>query len=244
MPNSLAGEGRVTLQAPHQNAPVQSAREKVVIPVNGMTCAACQARVQRTLSRTPGVVDASVNLMMANATVSYDPTTTSPEALVERVRETGYGAELPPTNQSAVEEQNARDSAQQQEFEELRAKAWASGIVGVFAMIVSMPLMAVMAAAHHGPVADPFMRWVMERLTPTLRTAAPWLYAISPTVLSWTLFALTLGVMVWAGGHFYTRAWAAFRHRSADMNTLIAIGTAAAFVYSAIATIAPRVFAV
>jgi len=49
------------------------AAEKVVIPVTGMTCAACQGRVQRTLSKTPGVVDASVNLMMNNATVSYDP---------------------------------------------------------------------------------------------------------------------------------------------------------------------------
>jgi len=98
-----------------------------------MTCAACQARVQRTLLKAPGLVEASVNLMMANATVSFDVAATSADALVARIRETGYGAELPPTQQSAFEEQIARDSAQQQEFEELRTKAWASGIVSEFA---------------------------------------------------------------------------------------------------------------
>ena len=45
----------------------------------------------------------------------------------------------------------------------------------------------------------------------------------------WILLALTLPVVLWAGRHFYTRAWAAFRHHSADMNTLIALGTGAAF---------------
>src|ERR687894_530350 len=48
--------------------------------------------------------------------------------------------------------------------------------------------------------------------------------------------------MGWAGRHFYTRAWAAFRHRSADMNTLVAIGTGAAFLYSVAATVAPEFF--
>jgi Cu+-exporting ATPase len=52
----------------------------------------------------------------------------------------------------------------------------------------------------------------------------------------------TLGVMLWAGRHFYTRAWAAFRHHSADMNTLVAVGTGAAFLYSVVATVAPRFF--
>jgi Cu+-exporting ATPase len=56
------------------------------------------------------------------------------------------------------------------------------------------------------------------------------------------LLALTVAVMSWAGRHFYVRAWAAFRHHSADMNTLIAIGTGAAFIYSLIATLAPGFF--
>jgi Cu+-exporting ATPase len=228
---------------PEAAAP-RSDMERVVIPVTGMTCAACQGRVQRTLSRTPGVVDATVNLMMGNATVSYDPAAVTPDALVATIEKTGYGAELPRPDVSAFDEQAARDRAQAEEFRELRTKAIASGIVGAIAMLLSMPLMAGDAhgAAAHGVVADPFMRWAMQSLTPALQGAAPWLYAIPPVAVSWTLLALTLGVMAWAGRHFYTRAWAAFRHHAADMNTLVAVGTGAAFVYSAVATVAPGVF--
>src|SRR3982750_1146414 len=116
--------------------------EKVVIPVSGMTCAACQGRVQRTLGRTPGVVDAAVNLMMGNATVSFDPAAVSPDTLVATIRKTGYGAELPRPEGSACDEQAARDEATEAEFRELRGKAIASGVAGAVAMVASMPLMA------------------------------------------------------------------------------------------------------
>src|SRR4051794_14184892 len=213
---------------------------KIDIPVQGMTCAACQASVQKALQRQPGVLDAAVNLMMKNAAVTYDPAVTRPEALVAAIRDTGYEAELPRPEQTAFEEQEARDRANEEEFRALRRKALASGAVGILAMIVSMPLMG--SETHHGPVADPFMRWAMESLTPALRAALPWLYRIPPFVLSYALLALTVGVMVWAGRHFYVRAWSGFRHHSADMNTLVAVGTGAAFLDSALATLAPGFF--
>ena len=107
--------------------------ERLVIPVSGMTCAACQSRVQRTLNEAPGVVDASVNLMMGNATVAFDPSTTTREALVDTIRSTGYGAELPLEEQSAFDEQETRDRAQDEEFRDLRRKAIISGIIGAVA---------------------------------------------------------------------------------------------------------------
>ncbi|MEO8622255.1 MAG: heavy metal translocating P-type ATPase [bacterium] len=180
--------------------------ERIVIPVSGMTCAACQSRVQRTLSKTPGVHDASVNLMMANATVTYDPSAIQPDSLVESIRATGYGAELPVADRTAFEEQAARDKAQTEEFDELRRKAIVSGIVGAIAMIISMSFMS------------------------------------SAGTVSVLLLVATIGVMSWAGRHFYTRAWAAFRHHAADMNTLIAVGTGAAFLYSLVVTVAPDFF--
>jgi len=180
----------------------------ISIPVSGMTCAACQARVQRTLQKQPGVADAGVNLMMQNATVRYAPSAISPEQLVQAIRDTGYGAELAPETQSAFEEQEARDRAQNEEYRELKQKAIVSGAAGVLAMAVPMLLMQ----------------------------------AVSPRVLNVVLLALTVVVMSWAGRHFYSRAWSAFRHHSADMNTLIAVGTGAAFVYSLIATAAPGFF--
>ncbi|HEX6053766.1 MAG TPA: heavy metal translocating P-type ATPase [Gemmatimonadaceae bacterium] len=213
--------------------------ERIDIPVSGMTCAACQARVQRVLARQPGVRDASVNLMTRTASVTFDPEATSPEGLVDVIRATGYGAELPNPAESVLEAQEAQDRAQADEFVTLRRKAIASLIAGVVAMIVSMPLMV---SGHDLGVTDPFMRWAADTLGPPVRAAMPWLYAIDPRALSYTLLALTTVVMAWAGRHFYTRAWAALRHRSADMNTLIAVGTGAAFVFSVFATVAPDFF--
>jgi Cu+-exporting ATPase len=220
----------------------EAAGEQVVIPVTGMTCAACQGRVQRTLSKTPGVVDAAVNLMMGSATVSYDPATVSPESLVETIRSTGYGAALPEPDRSAFDEQAARDAATSAELRELRTKATVSAIAGAVAMIVSMPIMGRVDAAHHQASADPFMHWAMTSLTPAFRAALPWLYTLPVAAITWSLLVLTSGIMAWAGRHFYTRAWSAFRHHSADMNTLVAVGTGAAFVYSVIATLAPGFF--
>jgi Cu+-exporting ATPase len=207
-----------------------------------MTCAGCQAGVQKALEREPGVLQASVNLMTQNAAVTYNPAATRPEALVEAVRRTGYGAELPSPDRTAFEEQEARDKAQEEEFRELRGKALVTGLLGALAMLLSMPLMVADAQAAHGPVADPFMRWLMESLTPPLRAVLPWLYDIPRPALAWTLLVLTAGVMAWAGRHFYTRAANSFRHHSADMNTLIAVGTGAAFLYSVLATVAPGFF--
>ncbi|MGI8548186.1 MAG: heavy metal translocating P-type ATPase [Gemmatimonadaceae bacterium] len=220
--------------------------EMMRIPVTGMTCAACQAHVQRALQKEPGVADASVNLMMNSASVTYDPAVTTPTRLVEAIQRTGYGAELASPEESAFEEQEARDHAQQEEFRELRLKAIVSGIAALVAMIFSMPIMEAngraLVAGSHRQAADPFMHWMMTSLTPALRTVMPWVYRINTVALSYALLLLTIGVMLWAGRHFYTRAWASFRHHSADMNTLIAVGTGAAFVYSVIATVAPRFF--
>jgi Cu+-exporting ATPase len=179
------------------------------IPVSGMTCAACSARVQRALEKQPGVEDANVNLMMKTATVRFDPAAVTPERLVDAIRDTGYGATLASPDQSAFEEQEARDRAQVDEFRELKRKAIASGIVGAVVMVVSMSSMN-----GHGA---------------------------SRSLLYGQLVAAVV-VMLWAGRHFYTRAWAALRHGSADMNTLISVGTGAAFLYSLVATIFPGLF--
>ena len=207
-----------------------------------MTCAACQARVQSALQKHPGVEDAAVNLMMGNATVTYDPSATTPDELVDAVRATGYGAELQSADSTAFTEQEARDRAQAEEFVDLRRKAAVSGVAGAVAMVLSMPLMSAAAGQSHGPVADPFMRWTMNTLTPWLQAVAPGLYAIPLWAVSYFLLLLTTAVMLWAGRHFYTRAWTAFRHHAADMNTLIAVGTGAAFIYSVVATVWPGYF--
>src|SRR5258708_22827593 len=212
------------------------------MPVSGMTCAACQGRVERAGAEAAGGREVAVNLMMKNATVTYDPSATTPASLIERIHTAGYEATLPDPTQDAFAAEKARDRVQSEEFRTLKLKAIGSGIVAGIAMILSIPLMNASARGAHELVADPFMRWATEFLSPGVRAVSPWLYAVPGQVLSWTLLAPPFGVMTWAGGHFYVRAWRSFRHRTADMNTLIAIGTTPAFRYSAVATIAPTLF--
>jgi Cu+-exporting ATPase len=215
---------------------------RLSLPVEGMTCAACQARVQRTLQKTPGVREATVNLMTNSATVAFDPRVVGAPDLVERIRETGYGASLPVEDQTALEEQESLDRARANEYSSLRVRAAVSLAAGLVTMIASMPLMSAIVHEHALPVGDPFMRWSMRVVDPVLRELLPWMYAIPAAWLSFGLLFLTLGVVGWAGRAFYVRAWRAARHGSTDMNTLIALGTGAALAFSAVATIAPGQF--
>jgi Cu+-exporting ATPase len=175
----------------------------LTIPVQGMTCAACSARVQRALERTPGVNSANVNLMTSMASVSYDPSAVTPDGLVDAIRDTGYGAELAVSDASVEAMVDAQDAARDEEMRDLRRKL----VLSLFAVAVTMPI-------HMG------------------------IGGLGGDAGRWLLLAVTVPVVGWAGRHFYTRAWAAFRHRSADMNTLIALGTGAAFGYSLIVTLA------
>jgi len=215
---------------------------EVELVVSGMTCAACQSRVQRAVAGAPGVAEASVNLMLHNARVRYDPTRTSPEALAALIRDTGYGAELP-APRSDMEAETARDRDQEEEYRHFRLRAGVSLGAAAVGMVISMPVMAAAAHGDHaGGMADPFMAWSMRVLDPWVERAFPFLYRLDPSLLSWGLLVMTLAIMAWAGRHFYTRAWAAFRHHTADMNTLVSLGTGAAFVYSVLATVAPEIY--
>ena len=211
-----------------------------------MTCAACQARVQRALARAPGVEDASVNLLLHNASVTFDPEATSPERLVEAIRATGYEASVPAEpNESAwataFAEEAERERTVAREQRELGVKGAVSVVVGIFAMVLSMPVMAAYADVP-GSAGDPMMHWMMRYADAPLAALFPRLFATPPQTIAFLLLVLTTGVVLWAGRQFYRRAWAAARHGSADMNTLIAVGTGAAYVYSVVATLAPGLF--
>jgi Cu+-exporting ATPase len=120
--------------------------ETLRINVSGMTCAACQAHVQKALEQTPGVAKAAVNLMTGEATVAFDPQTTEPAKLVDAIVETGYDAQLPTAGLTAIEEQEERERAQVAEARELSIKAAVSLALGGAAMWLSM------RAMHSGAV--------------------------------------------------------------------------------------------
>jgi Cu+-exporting ATPase len=207
--------------------------DTATIPVSGMTCAACSSRVQRTLEKTPGVSSAHVNLLTSSATVDFDPAATTTELLVNAIRSTGYGAELPLAGESPEELLETQDVLRAEEITGLRRKVVVSMVAAVLTMILSMPL----AAMSSGSMGDPLMRFMMP-LAEWMRQVAPGMDRVSPDAWRYLLLGLTLPVVGWAGRHFYTRAWAAFQHHSADMNTLIAVGTGAAFLFSLAVTLA------
>ena len=214
---------------------------EVTIAVSGLTCASCVGHVQQALEEQPGVSAANVNLVTREAKVSFNPDGTTVETLVEAIRGRGYGAEMPENRGNLAEEQAAQERAQAEEFGDLRRKAMATGLLGAIAMVLSMPLMSGGDHSVHGG-GDPLLGPLMNVIEPPIRRALPWVYAIDAQTLKYALLLLTVVVIGWAGRQFYTRAWTAFRHRTADMNTLIAVGTGAAFLYSLAATLAPGFF--
>jgi P-type Cu+ transporter len=175
---------------------------RVTFPVTGMTCAACQSFVQKTLQQQPGVQTATVNLMLHNATIVYDDALVAPPDLVKVVEDTGYGAWLPAERQSALEQQQQQDRATDLEVRALRAKAF-------FALACGALASTLMFFGHSMAVR-------------------------------WTQLVITLVSMAWAGRRFYVKAALGLRHGALDMNTLIALGTGSAFLWSAWATLAAR----
>lgn len=216
--------------------------ERVTIPVTGMTCAACQSFVQKVLAGQRGVQDASVNLMLHNATITFDPKAISTASLVESIRQTGYGAEMPVLDESVLEAQEKHDEEQLLEYKQLRVKAVVSLIAGSVAMVLSIPLMSMKSAGGMERMKDPLMSWTMRVLDPVLHTMLPWMYEVSDNAIRWSLFVLSAFIIGWAGRRFYVKAWSALLHKTADMNTLVALGTGTAFLYSAASTIAPGFF--
>src|ERR1700733_5698895 len=225
-----------------RDAPSTDTLERVNIPVTGMTCAACQSFVQRTLAGEAGVQDATVNLMLHNATVTFDPRVITPSGLVEKIRSTGYGAELPVANESVLAAQEKNDEDQLRECQQLLWKAWGSVVAGFVAMVASMPLMSMSSVGGLQHMKDPFMSWSMRVIDPAVRKIVPWLYSVSDNSIRWFLFVLSVFIIGWAGRRFYLKAWSALLHKTADMNTLVALGTGTAFLYSAASTIAPGFF--
>ncbi len=219
-------------------------QKTITLPVSGMTCAACQANVQRALVKAPGVSGAAVNLATHSARIEFDDAAIAPEALVERIRDAGYDAELPPPDESeaeAEERADARDAAEAREARATLVKALVSLAFGAIAMVISMPLMTGHEHAAHAS-GDPFMRAAAGVLDPPLRAALPWLYGAPRSALWLSLFGMTVITMAWAGREIFVRGVKSALHRTPDMNSLVALGTTAAFGYSVAAMLFPDAF--
>jgi Cu+-exporting ATPase len=188
--------------------------ERIDLPITGMTCAACASRVERALKNAPGVSSAGVNFATSRATIEFDPAATSIQPLVETVRSAGYDAISPPPGGTG--HTGSAVWPLEDPLEHHHAQEYKDlRRRFIVAAVLSLPVLIL--AMAHGALSFPGINYVQ--------------------------LVLTTPVILYSGLQIYTRAWKAFLHRAADMNTLIALGTGAAFIYSIVATIAPRLFA-
>jgi Cu+-exporting ATPase len=207
----------MTASAPTANP--SSPIEIVSFPVEGMTCASCVNRITRYLRKVDGVEEANVNLAAETATVRFDPARVSVGDLVAAVETAGYVARV---EQAATADHDA-DVEQAAEARSGRDEAAARHLASLRRRLVVAAILTV-------PILGGLARM----------TVAPAL----PAILSEPLFQLALAtpVQFWAGWPFYAGAWSALRHRATDMNTLIAVGTSAAYGYSVAAISFPDFF--
>src|SRR5438067_5130396 len=279
---------------------------RILLPIEGMSCAACAATVQEALGGVTGVTSATVNYATGKAAVDYDDGRTHVAELIQTVRSAGYdcgkasvtfavdqlhyapsvapleqalrrvpGVVRAAANQAtetvtvdyvlgaataedlehavaaagfqvaepiAAEDPLERERlARRREIRTLAGKFAVAALAPVVTMLRSMLLMPGHADETLRSV-DLLGRLLMP-LALRLQEALPAVSAIDPYWIKLSLAALTLPVIAWSGRQFYRGAWSGFRHRTADMNTLIGVGTGAAYLYSLVATFAPGMFA-
>ena len=206
----------------------------LTLAITDLRSAPDPSRLERAILGARGVSAAVANPAAESVRVTYVPGLLDPRALEGAVAEAGFVLAAPVSESDPV----ARElRIRERETRDLTWKLALAAAVAVIAMIASMPLMSGAGLRS----ADLLARALMP-LDGALRQGLPWLYAIDTQALKVGLFVLTLPVLIWAGRGFYVSAWRGFQHRSADMNTLIAVGTAAAMLYSAAATFVPGLF--
>ena len=189
-------------------------QEEVVIPIQGMHCASCVRRIEEALTAVPGVTRASVNLATEQAVISYLPGTTTLTELRRAIQDSGYTP-----LEIAVSEPGAdREKAvREREAAELKRKFLMGALLSTLIVIGALPHMGLHAVGA----------WIPPLLS------SPWVQLL-----------LATPVHFWVGWQFHRGFLTTLRHRTADMNTLVSVGTNAGYFYSVMATVAPSFVAI
>ena len=177
------------------------------IHIGGMTCSSCVNHVGSALRELPGVIRADVNLVAEVAEVEYVAGTLGRRELRGAVGGAGYEVLSFEGDRTPESEFEAARTRRQKELDSLRLRVVVSLAVAAF-VIMAMQYRSITALEN-----------------------------ISPTAVNYLFLVLAAPVQFWAGARFYKGAWGALKHRTSNMNTLVAIGTSTAFFYSAAATL-------
>ncbi|MFC1897680.1 heavy metal translocating P-type ATPase [Chloroflexota bacterium] len=240
--------------------------EKAHIHITGMTCTTCAATIEKGLVETPGIEQANVSFASEKASIEYDPSKANLTEIKDIISQIGYGVA---TRKSIFSVSGMTCASCVARVEE--ALSGVPGVVSANVNLASEK--ATVEYTEGTDIADLRQAMkdagyelgleaaTLEDVTTTARRelrgvrnrlifAA--ILALSIMVLMWApsfigkpylLWVLATPVQFWAGWRFYRGAWGALRHKTADMNTLVAVGTSAAYFYSAIAVLFPGLFA-
>jgi Cu+-exporting ATPase len=188
--------------------------EKVTLPIHGMSCASCVKKVEDVLNNLEGVVRASVNFATEQATVQYIPGAVSLADFRKAVKDAGY--EILEAGMVGKEDIVDREkAAREAEYRKLERK-----------FITGLSLVIPVFLLGH---------WWLLGLSKV--------FDLSREVNFYLQLIFQTPIQFWVGWQFYVGAWKTAKHKSADMNTLIAVGTSAAYFYSVLATFFPWLFA-
>jgi Cu+-exporting ATPase len=177
----------------------------------GVTCASCAVNIEKGLSYLPGVDDIKVNVGNDRVTASYDPALISPDKMQKAIESAGYKVRRR-SQPGSTETEDRESAARVTERRELARRL-------IIAAVLSLPVVfSVMAHDLFG------VTWI-------------------PSILlnRWFQLALITPVMFYCGWPIHRTGWLTLSHRTADMNTLITIGTTAAYGYSLVVTVAPGI---
>lgn len=180
--------------------------KKITIPIQGMHCTACAARIEKVVGQLNGVAGVSVNFATEKATVTYEPDIISIAGIKQTISQAGYQV-------LESESSKAADEDRQRKEKKIRA-LWRKFYIAAF---FSIPLLYLAM----GPMF-PWFKWPIPQ----------WLFPMEyPLRYALVQLALVLPVLI-AGRHFYTNGFRALWQRSPNMDSLIAMGTSAAVLYS------------
>jgi len=200
------------------------AEREVIMPVTGMTCASCVRRIEKALVKVEGVQVATVNLATEKARVVFDPDLASLETLKKAIEKAGYGVrELPATPANPAGSAPTAGTPA-----ELTSSAFGTDEL--------TPEERERAAEIH----ELRLKFTVSLAVGLAMMALMYLpLNLDHTWLNLALFVVATPIQFWAGRSFYQAAGAAARHGSTNMNTLVAVGTSAAYVYSTFVTLWP-----
>lgn len=196
--------------------------ETELIAIEGMHCANCSALIQKMVRRMDGVQECDVNLAANNGTVTYDPSATSMPQIIQTIVDLGYGATVIPKENRAAFDQERRQREEAQRRHDLRMFVM-SLVLTILVMVVCMtPLGMTLTMPLANAVFGPG------------HTHEQMMLAMNVVCM-----VLTIPIQFVAGLRFYRGAWGVLKVRSANMDTLVAVGTTIAFVYSLYVTFSP-----